>query len=645
MRKFKFLNMFLATCILLFVAWNITLTASAEEYVKTLQMPLQKDYESVKFNFSFLDGQSHSIKVITPSGSEVTKESDSDQVIVPVDEAVMGNYTIIITGTQKEVEVRASVECVNEPIKEVGNEISVSTVISGLKIYFSDGNVCVSWDESNIGSVNVKVVNPSTMQTLDDTSVDGTSYMLPLKNNVEEVAVSVVRASESKIDGAGVTYTKKVIREIAASFTEVPTYSLTNASDFSTSFTCSEPVTVLATDNGEEVFNEYFEAGDHDVKVPLTGVNNSVVVYLIDSNSNRISKSLSLTRDMVAPKISLDLKTPGAIESKVDTYTFKGHIDKNDTAHLFVNNTEEPFDAETGTFEITAKLNEGDNSFIFCAVDEAGNEASVEQTVTYSTAGGVSIGLFLVIAIFLIILVLVVLAALKVRNMKSANVEPEEKEEAFNEVKIVGKQIEKEVPQKKTEAKPGTSFKDIKIKKSDLDKKDTLGFCARCAAIIATMIVLRIIFAPMHVVSESMEPTLMTGSMNLFNNYAYAFKAPQRGDIIAFDPSFGAIDDTNTRFYTKRVIGLPGDEISFMDGYVFINGMKAEESYLPEDTVTYSQNTFVVPDNCVFVLGDNRAYSNDSRFWDNPYVPYEYIKGKYFATILPYNVGKYLLRK
>lgn len=165
-------------------------------------------------------------------------------------------------------------------------------------------------------------------------------------------------------------------------------------------------------------------------------------------------------------------------------------------------------------------------------------------------------------------------------------------------------------------------------------KKANIIYYSVCSGIIVTLIVLRIIFAPMRVISESMEPTLMTGSLNLFNNFAYNFKEPQRGDIIAFDASFETHVDSRERdYFTKRVIGIPGDVITFKDGFVFVNGIKAEESYLPEGTVTYSQKSFMVPSECVFVLGDNRDFSNDSRFWDNPYVPYEFIKGKYFVGI------------
>lgn len=130
------------------------------------------------------------------------------------------------------------------------------------------------------------------------------------------------------------------------------------------------------------------------------------------------------------------------------------------------------------------------------------------------------------------------------------------------------------------------------------------------------------------VASGSMEPTLMTGDMNVFNRLAYIQNDVQRGDIITF------WSKENNEQMSKRIIGVAGDHIEFHDGYVFINGLLADESqYLDEDVETNCSKSFDVPEGCVFVLGDNRENSIDSRFFANPYISEEDIIGKYLGTV------------
>lgn len=129
------------------------------------------------------------------------------------------------------------------------------------------------------------------------------------------------------------------------------------------------------------------------------------------------------------------------------------------------------------------------------------------------------------------------------------------------------------------------------------------------------------------IASGSMEPTLMTGDHIVYNRLAYTLAEVQRGDIISF----------NSREYdknmSKRVIGIAGDHIEFHDGYVFINGALCVEPYLEEGVETNCSKEFDVPEGCVFVMGDNRENSTDSRFFNNPYIPVEDIIGKYLGQL------------
>lgn len=131
------------------------------------------------------------------------------------------------------------------------------------------------------------------------------------------------------------------------------------------------------------------------------------------------------------------------------------------------------------------------------------------------------------------------------------------------------------------------------------------------------------------IISRSMEPTLKVGDVVYINKLAYIRSDIQRGDVVWF-----ICDEEGNEgdIFVKRVIGLPGDAISFEDGYVFINGVMLDESaYLDSDIETDSSKSFNVPDGCYFLMGDNRENSNDCRRFANPYIPRERIIGKFLG--------------
>lgn len=132
--------------------------------------------------------------------------------------------------------------------------------------------------------------------------------------------------------------------------------------------------------------------------------------------------------------------------------------------------------------------------------------------------------------------------------------------------------------------------------------------------------------------SESMEPTLMVHDWTVGNRLSYNDdNPPERGDMIIF---YSNEEETSM---CKRVIGLAGEEVSFVGGHVYIDGAPLDESgYLDEDVVTECSEAFAVPDGCVFVLGDNREDSYDSRFWENPYIEIEDIQSEIFF-VLPFH--------
>ncbi len=131
--------------------------------------------------------------------------------------------------------------------------------------------------------------------------------------------------------------------------------------------------------------------------------------------------------------------------------------------------------------------------------------------------------------------------------------------------------------------------------------------------------------------SESMVPTLEVGDRVLANKFIYRFTEPARGDVVLFDSVEEGSEDT----LIKRVAGVEGDEIRVQGGTLFVNGEPQDEPYLnqyvPDQSTPYGPET--VPKDHVFVLGDNRGNSGDSRVFGP--VPVENIKGEGFLVFWP----------
>ena len=129
--------------------------------------------------------------------------------------------------------------------------------------------------------------------------------------------------------------------------------------------------------------------------------------------------------------------------------------------------------------------------------------------------------------------------------------------------------------------------------------------------------------------SGSMIPTLEIGDRVLVNKFIYRFTDPKRGDIIVFE----SVDNSNEDLI-KRVVGLPGDKIAVRGGKLFVNGEPQKEPYtnkkLP-DRSFFAQTT--VPKNHVFVMGDNRGNSADSRVFGP--LPEKNIEGEAFLRFWP----------
>jgi len=141
------------------------------------------------------------------------------------------------------------------------------------------------------------------------------------------------------------------------------------------------------------------------------------------------------------------------------------------------------------------------------------------------------------------------------------------------------------------------------------------------------------VVARVRVENISMRPTLKPGEFILVNKLAYRVGEISRGDIIVFHYPLNPQED-----YIKRVIGLPGDEVIVREGQVYVNRQLLTEDYIM--AAPGYEDTWIVPENEVFVLGDNRNQSSDSHSWG--FVPFENIVGRAVVVYWPLSEVKVL---
>lgn len=155
--------------------------------------------------------------------------------------------------------------------------------------------------------------------------------------------------------------------------------------------------------------------------------------------------------------------------------------------------------------------------------------------------------------------------------------------------------------------------------------------CVYAIVLAAVYIIFHYFVMLGRIPSESMEPTLMVHDWTVGNRLAYRKEAPERGDKIIF------YSHEEEESMCKRVIGLPGETVSFVGGHVYIDGEPLDESaYLDESVETEGDEAFTVPEDSCFVLGDNREISYDSRYWEEPFIQFDDIQCKIFF-ILPFH--------
>lgn len=153
-------------------------------------------------------------------------------------------------------------------------------------------------------------------------------------------------------------------------------------------------------------------------------------------------------------------------------------------------------------------------------------------------------------------------------------------------------------------------------------------------ALLVAWLVQAFLFQAFVIPTGSMEPTLVAGDRVLVNKLSYRTGDISRGDVIVFhrppEIEMAGVDDL-----IKRAIAIGGDTVEAQGGQVLVNGVAITERYLPPGATTEDFSPITVPEDHVFVMGDNRgpAMSFDSRFFGP--IPVELVVGRAFALVWP----------
>ena len=159
------------------------------------------------------------------------------------------------------------------------------------------------------------------------------------------------------------------------------------------------------------------------------------------------------------------------------------------------------------------------------------------------------------------------------------------------------------------------------------------------AIIIALAIacIILMFFKPVVVKQESMQPSFYSNDYVIVSRQAYTwFGDIKRGDVIIFQSELKD-GSGHTKNLIKRVIGVPGDTVEIKEGNVYVNDMMLYEDYLSEEGSSGEMDSIQVEEGKIFVLGDNRRVSQDSRSSEVGQVPQENVVGKVILRIYPFD--------
>lgn len=611
--------------------------AKTEQVSKTIGFELSKDYEGCSFTITTEKNGNFEVKMWLSNQEDhpyMENIEEGNECIINIEDAKKGRWNITVTALIKSDEqeektqqqensdeeikelqspdecigqIKVSAKAIDKTAFAVGN-VQVARDIVGLKYYFVDDAIVVDWTDNSCGNVNVAIIDTKTSQILDKQTIKGKHYEYELPALVDEITIDVVPSTSAGIVGANNQYTVPVDNNPDAKII-FENLQYTNKNSISFEAQLNDTYSLIMMSNGAETQRTgMLSAGSYTEEIPLSEGNNDLLVYVVDGNGNMRSTTYSVILDSIKPALTLNMEYDGA-KTYNDVCYIEGTIKDYDT---FTINEVVPVVSGDGSFKAEYRLNDGNNVLNIRATDIAGNETLYVANIEKVVKEPIDVNKIILIAGGIVLAVVVII--LFIRKKKNDDGSPKENKKD-------------EMPRKEN------------MKKNDGEKRNLFAFMKNLTSwqrnlietgviIIVAYIIFSMILIPGKIPSGSMEPTLNVGDIAVANGLAYLTKDPQRGDIVIFKA-----DATGEDVLIKRVIGMPGDSLMFVDGYLYINGELVYEEYLPEDMETNSFKDFEVPEGCYFVMGDNRTSSYDSRSWENPYISKENIKGKMITDI------------
>lgn len=589
-----------------FLSLSINVYASN---TKTVEVNLPNSYVRCTFYATFENGVVCPSTLVSPDGKKFDFEQDIENentLKCTVQDVKPGAWKVIATATDNEElsteesntleethqtdiigKIIVTVKTEEQKIENVEDNIKIAKEIAGLVYYWKDDSIVIEWTDETVGNVNVSIVDSKTLKVLGKETIQEKYYELPVDPKLEEIIISVTPSTSVSVKGAEAQYVVKVENnpDATVSFEKV---EYTNKDYISAEVILNQSYSLKYVNNGNIVGEtEVLPVGTHDIEVPTVVGENNILVYVVDNKGNMRSTKTSFIKDIDPPVLKISNDIDG-ISTYGDEISFSGVVEEYDFLTFRNEDVTVQWD---GKFEITAELIEGNNKLELTAADKAGNETIYTANVIKVVKEPFVISWQIVIPIGLVCIVVVFFLirrkfGFKIRIPKSSGISGD---------KIVIKQ-----------------------------KQNIFDIVWMITVITSIIILTRFVLLIGIVESNSMEPAIMTGEITISNRLAYINREPERGDIVDFKSK-----ENNNAIFTKRIIGIPGDTISFYSGYIIINGQLCDETeYLLLDVETDCMKTFVVPDNTYFVLGDNRENSYDSRYWENPYISKDEICGE-----------------